>query len=113
MKKVNNINEKADLIKKVSRLYLSKKEERLFQKIQEKGFKEWNDHDIEFLNSLYDLHYHPVLSIGGMDIYPYEQEIQIKKETDEKRVNANKRLAEEPFSLWFKDVRNYNKKYDS
>lgn len=105
--------DKADLIKKVSKLMLSKKEEKLLQKIQEKGFKDWNDYDIEFLNLLYDLHYHPVLSIGGMDIYPYDQEIQIKKELEEKRVNAIKGLAEEPFSLWFKDVRNYNKKYDS
>ena len=99
--------EKTDLIKKVTRLCLSKKEERLFQKIQEMGFKDWNDYDIEFLNLLYDLHYHPVLSIGGCDIYPYNQEIQIIKETEEKRTNAIKRLAEEPYSLWFKNLRNY------
>ncbi len=99
--------DKSDLIKKVSKLMLSKKEEKLLQKIQEKGFKDWNDYDIEFLNLLSDLHYHPVLSIGGMDIYPYDQEIQIKKELEEKRVNAINRLAEEPFSLWFRDVRNY------
>jgi len=112
MKKVNNINEKADLIKKVSRLYLSKKEERLFQKIQEKGFKEWNDHDIEFLNLLYDLHHLPVLSIGGCDLYSYAQEIQIRKESEDKRANAMIRLEQEPYSLWFKDVRNYHKKYE-
>jgi len=103
--------EKTDLIKKVTRLCLSKKEERLFQKIQEMGFKDWNDYDIEFLNLLYDLHYHPVLSIGGIDIYPYAQELQIRKETEEKKANAIKRLAEVPYSLWFKDVRNYTKNH--
>lgn len=99
--------EKADLIKKLSRLYLSKKEERLFQKIQEKGFKEWNDYDIEFLRLLYDLHYYPILTVGGCDLYPYEQEIQIKKDMEEKRANVIKRFAEVPYALWFKDVRNY------
>ena len=104
--KISN-KEKVELIKKVSKLMLSKKEEKLLQKIQENGFQDWNDYDIEFLNLLYDLHYHPVLSIGGCDIYPYNQEIQIIKETEEKRTNAIKRLAEEPYSLWFKNLRNY------
>ena len=99
--------EKADLFKKVSKLMLSKKEEKLLQKIQEKGFKDWNDYDIEFLNLMYDLHYHPVLSIGGCDIYPYNQEIQIRKETEEKKAHAIKRLDDEPYSLWFKNIRNY------
>ena len=103
--------EKTDLIKKVTRLYLSKKEERLFQKIQEKGFKEWDDYDIEFLFLLYDLHYIPVLGVFGCDLYPYEQANQIRKELDEKRANAIKRFEEEPFSLWFKDVRNYTKSH--
>ena len=104
--KISN-KEKVELIKKVCRLMLSKKEENLFQKIQEKGFKDWNDYDIEFLNLLYDLHYHPVLSIGGISIYPYDQEVQIEKELEEKKANAIKRLDEEPYSLWFKNLRNY------
>ena len=99
----------ADLLKEVSKLMLSKKEEKLLQKIQEKGFKDWNDYDIEFLNLLYDLHYHPVLGIGGMDIYPFEQTTQMGKEFEEKRAYAIKRLAEEPFELWLKDVSNYDK----
>lgn len=107
MEKKYTTKNKADLIKKVCCLMLSKKEEKLQCKIQEKGFKNWNDCDIEFLNLLYDLHYHTVLSIGGCDIYPYEQEMQIIKETEGKRAFAIKRLEEQPFSLWFKDVRNY------
>jgi hypothetical protein len=99
--------EKAELVKKVCRLMLSKKEERLFQKIQEKGFKNWNDDDIEFLNLLNDSHYFPILGFCGCSSYPYEQEIQIKKEFEEKRANATKRLAEKPYSLWFKNARNY------
>lgn len=113
MGKIITSKDKADLIKKISRLYLSKKEERLFQKIQERGFKLWNVHDMEFLNLLYDLHYHPILGVFGCSLYSSEQEFQIKKETAEKRAHAIKRLTEEPFSLWFKDVRNYHKKYDS
>jgi len=111
-KEISN-KDKADLIKKVIKLMLFKKEVKLLQKIQEKGFKLWNDHDIEFLNLLYDLHYFPVLGVFGCSLYSMEQEFQIKKETAEKKANAINRLAEEPFSLWFKDVRNYNKKYDS
>jgi len=107
-KEISN-KDKADLIKKVIKLMLSKKEEKLLQKIQEKGFKLWNDHDIEFLNLIYDLHYYPILGVFGCSLYSSEQEFQIKKETEEKRENAIKRLAEEPFSLWFKDVRNYKR----
>jgi len=99
--------EKTELIKKVSRLFLSKKENNLFQKILEKGSKNWNDNDIEFLMLLYDEHYYPILSMGGMDIYPWEQTEEIKREADAKRENAFKRLSEEPYSLWFKDVRHY------
>jgi len=110
-KEISNKN-MADLLKEISKLMLFRKEETLCQKIQEKGFKGWNDYDIEFLNLLYDLHYHPVLSIGGCDLYPYAQEIQIKKEFEEKRAYAIKKLAEEPFSLWFKDVRNFDRKYE-
>ena len=52
-----NTKEKTELIKKVSNLdtRLSNKEKKLFQKVLEKGLKNWNDHDVEFLMLLYDL----------------------------------------------------------
>lgn len=98
---------KTDVIKNVSGLSLSKKENNLFQKILEKGLKKWNDNDVEFLTLLYDIHLHPVLHLGGMDIYPHEQEIKIKNENRIRQENAFKRLSEEPYSLWFKNARNY------
>jgi hypothetical protein len=103
----NNSKEKTDLIKKVSGLCLSKKENNLFQKILEKGSRNWNENDIEFLTLLYDIHYHPILSLGGMDIYPLEQTVQIKRETKVKREKAAIRLTEEPYALWFKNLRYY------
>jgi hypothetical protein len=97
--------DKTDLIQRVSKLSLSKKEDKLIQKILVKGLKNWNDNDIEFLTLLYDLHYYPILSIGGIDISNRPDEI--RREAEVKRENAIKRLIEEPYSLWFKDVRNY------
>jgi hypothetical protein len=99
--------DKQDLIKKVSKLYLSKKENNLFGKILVKGIKDWNDNDIEFLTSLYDLHYYPILSAGGMDIYPWAQTEEIRRETEAKKEKAIIRLTKEPYSLWFKNSRNY------
>jgi hypothetical protein len=101
--------EKTELIKKVSNLdtRLSNKEKKLFQKVLEKGTKNWSDYDIEFLILLYDEHYYPTLCAFGIDIYPYEQHEQIRRETMAKQDNARKRLVEEPFSSWFKDVRHY------
>jgi hypothetical protein len=100
--------EKTELIKKVSRLYLSKKEDKLFQKILEKGVNNWNDNDIEFLTLLQNIHYHLPLSIGGLDIYGDRTE-QIKIAEDIKRKIALHRLAEEPFSLWLKNIKKYDK----
>jgi hypothetical protein len=102
-----NPKERTELIKKVSRLTLSAKEYRLFQKVLEKGFKNWNDNDIDLLRLLYDLHYYPTLCAFGVDLYPYEQTEQIRREIEEKRAIASKRLKEEPYSMWFKDARNY------
>jgi hypothetical protein len=99
--------EKTDLIKKLSRLCLSKKESNLFQKILEKGQRNWDKNDVEFLTLLYDIHYHPTLSIGGMDIYPWEQTVQIQRETKARREKAAERLTEEPYALWFKNLRYY------
>jgi hypothetical protein len=99
--------EKAELIKNVSKLSLSGKENKLFQKVIEKGSKNWNDNDIEFLTFLYDLHYNPILSIGGVDIYPWEQTVQIQRETKARREKAAERLTEEPYALWFKNLRYY------
>jgi len=99
--------EKTELIKKVSKLSLSAKENKLFQKILGKGIKKWNNKDVEFLTLLYDMHHYPVLSMGVIDIYPYEQHDQIQREAKAKRENAIKRLTEEPYSLWFKDARHY------
>lgn len=103
----NNKKDITDLIRKLSGLCLSKKENNLFQKILEKGSKNWNNNDQEFLMLLYDLHHHPVLSIGGLDIYPWEQTLQIQRETKVKRESASKRLTEEPYALWFKNLRYY------
>ena len=102
-------NEKADLVKRVSDLdyWLSKKEKNLFQKILEKGIKNWSENDIEFLSLLYNLYYSIPLEACGLSIYPYEQELQIKREEKEKKEFAMNRLNEEPYSLWFKNVRNY------
>lgn len=99
--------EKRVLIKKMSGLWLSKKENNLFQKILEKGFGDWNENDVEFLTLLCDIHYNPILSFGGMDIYPWGQTVQIQRETKVKRESASKRLTEEPYALWFKNLRNY------
>lgn len=101
--------ERADLVKKVSNLdfRLSKKEKNLFQKILEKGIKNWSENDIEFLSLLHDLHYSIPLGACGLSIYPYEQELQIEREEKEKKDFAMKRLNEEPYSLWFKNARNY------
>lgn len=103
----NSTKEKSDIIKKVSGLNLSKKEDKLFQKILEKGTKHWSDNDMEFLLILYDIHYFPILNFGGMCIVPWEQKEEIRKETERKQENALKRLADEPYSLWLKNVRNY------
>lgn len=103
----NNSKIKTDLIMKLSKLCLSKKENILFHKIVEKGTKNLNDNDLEFLRLLYDLHYHPVFSAGGMDIYPWEQAELLKKEVDNKREKAAARLKEEPYSLWFKNSKHY------
>ena len=104
-----NTKEKTELIKKVSNLdiRLSKKEKKLFQKVLEKGLKNWNDFDVEFLTLLYDLHYYPTLRVFGVEIYPHEQTEQIEREIRAKQENAFKRLTEEPYSLWFKNVRHY------
>lgn len=103
----NNKKDTTDLVKKVSKLCLSKKENSLFQKILEKGYRNWNEYDQEFLSLLYELHHHPVLSIGGIDIYPWEQAENIKREVESKREKAFVRLTEEPFSLWIKNLRYY------
>lgn len=102
--------ERADLIKKVSNLdlRLSKKEKNLFQKILEKGIKNWSESDIKFLSLLYDLHYSIPLGAFGFSIYPYEQEEQIRREEQEKKEFAMKRLNEEPYSSWFQNIRKYN-----
>ncbi len=102
-----NSKEKTELIKKVSGLSLYSKENKLFQKILEKGMKNWNDNDIEFLRLLYDIHHYPTLSAGGIDIYPWEQTEQIRRETKTRQENALKRLSEEPYSLWLKNLRNF------
>jgi hypothetical protein len=104
-----NTKEKTELIKKVSNLdtRLSNKEKKLFQKVLEKGTKNWSDYDIEFLMLLYDEHYYPILSAFGARFYDWKQEEEIKRETKAKQDNACQRLAEEPYSLWFKDVRHY------
>ena len=101
--------ERADLIKRVSNLdfRFSKKEKNLFQKVLEKGIENWSENDIEFLSLLYNLYYSIPLEACGLSIYPYEQELQIKREEKEKKEFAMNRLNEEPYSLWFKNVRNY------
>jgi hypothetical protein len=106
---IKSSKEKTDLIKKVSSLdaSLSNKEKNLFQKVLEKGFKNWNDCDIEFLTLLYDLHHYSMLRAFGVEICPHEQTEQIEREEKLNRDNARKRLAEEPYSLWFKDIRHY------
>ncbi len=109
--KVTQINTKGktDLIKKVSKLNLSKKHDKLYQKILEKGLKNWSDDDIEFLRLLVDIHYFPRLNFGGICICPLEQAEEIEREAEIKRENALKRLTDEPYSLWLKNVRNYKK----
>jgi hypothetical protein len=102
-----NAKERTELIKKVTRLQLSTKENKLFQKILEKGFKNWNNSDLEFLTLLYDLHYNPTLYAFGMDIYPHEQTEKIRKETKVKQEYALQRFTEEPYASWFRNVRNY------
>ncbi|HQF37287.1 MAG TPA: hypothetical protein PLL26_06660 [Candidatus Dojkabacteria bacterium] len=101
--------ERADLVKKVSSLdfQLSKKEKNLFQKILEKGIKNWSENDIEFISLLYDLHYSIPLGVCGCSIYPYEQEEQIIREEKAKKEFAVNRLNEEPYSLWFQNIRKY------
>lgn len=99
--------EKTELIRSVSRLCLSKKENNLFQKILEKGVRNWNDNDVEFLTLLYDLYYYPTLNAFGVEIYPHEQTVQIQRETKAKREKAAERLTEEPYALWFKNLRYY------
>jgi hypothetical protein len=59
------------------------------------------------LTLLYDLHYSPTLSIGGFDIYPWEQTEEIRRETETKNEKAIIRLTKEPYSLWLKNLRNY------
>jgi hypothetical protein len=71
------------------------------------GIKDWNETDIEFLTLLYDLHYYPTLYVGGMDIYPSKQTEDIRRETEAKKEKAIIRLTKEPYSLWFKNSRNY------
>lgn len=88
-------------------IHLSSKEKRLFQKVLEKGLKNWNDTDIEFLTLLNDLHNYSMLGVFSLGIFPNEQTKQIEREEKLNRENARKRLAEEPFSLWFKDIRHY------
>ena len=56
---------------------------------------------------LYDEHYYPILRAFGCELFPHEQTEQIEREIRAKRENAFKRLTEEPYSLWFKDVRHY------
>jgi hypothetical protein len=109
MAMIKSSKEKTDLIKKVSRLdtRLSNKEKKLFQKVLEKGLKNWTDSDIEFLTLLYDLHHYSMLHAFGVEIFPHEQTEQIEREEKLNRENARKRLAEEPYSLWFKDIRHY------
>ena len=100
--------DKLDLIRRVSVMNLTKKENILFQKILEKGINEWNENDIPFLMLLYDLHHIPTLSVGGLDIYPYAQTEEIRRESNAKREIAKIKLTEEPFSLWIKNARNYS-----
>lgn len=109
MKEMISNKIKVDIIQKVSKLCLSAKESKLFSKVLEKGIKNWNDIDIEFLNLLYEKHHFPALTMACLDIYPWEQQESIKRDTLQKRENAVKRLAEEPYSSWFKDVRHYAK----
>ena len=56
---------------------------------------------------LYDIHFHPILGAFGVEIFPHEQTEQIRREAEAKRAKAVKRLNEEPYSLWFKNVRHY------
>lgn len=109
MKEVITIKEKTELIKKISNLdiRLSKKEKKLFQKVLEKGTKNWSDYDIEFLMLLYDLHHYPIFNVFPTSSDDWKQEPEIKREIREKHETAFKRLTEEPYSLWFKDVRHY------
>ena len=107
MKSINTDKEKTDLVKKVSKMCLSRKEQKLFEKVLEKGFKAWNEFDTEFLMLLYDIHYYPCLSAGGIDIIPFNQQDDIKREIEAKKGNALKRLTEDPYALWFKNARNY------
>jgi len=100
-----NTKEKSDLLKKVSGVLLSKKENRLFEKILEKGLKNWSATDVEFLTILYDLHHIPKLSFGGLDISNNAE--KIRKEIEIKRESASNKLMQEPYSMWFKNVRNY------
>ena len=106
---IKSSKEKTDLIKKVSRLdtRLSNKEKKLFQKVLEKGLKNWNDNDVEFLTLLYDLHNYSMLGVFSLGFFPNEQTEKIEREEKLNRENARKRLAEEPYSLWFKDIRHY------
>jgi hypothetical protein len=107
MKSVNTDKGKMDLIKKLSRMCLSKKENRLLEKILVKGLKNWNEHDVEYLALLYDIHYCPSFSIGGLDIISYSQQDEIGREIKENKENALQRLTEEPYASWFKNARNY------
>jgi hypothetical protein len=108
MKSVNTDKEKADLINEVSRLYLPKKENRLFKKIWEKGFKNWNEKDIEFLTLIHIVHQYPYFGkVGGLDILPYWEQDEIEREIKVKKEIALQRLTEEPYASWLKNARNY------
>jgi hypothetical protein len=107
MKSVNTDKEKMDLIKKLLRMYLSKKENILFEKNLGKGLKNWNENDVEYLALLYDIHYCPSFSIGGLDIIPYSQQDEIAREIKANKENALQRLTEEPYASWYKNARDY------
>ncbi len=85
----------------------NRKEKRLYEKIIEKNIENWNENDIEFLNLLYDLHHFTPTAIGGMDIYPADQAREIQMNENQKKMKAQDRIKEEPFSLWFENLRNY------
>jgi len=111
MKSKDSEHEKAktDLVKKVSKIEhrLSKKENRLFEKILFKGLENWNHNDREFLELVIDLHTYTPTSVGGMDIYPAALVDEIRKKEARNRMNVIERLKEEPYVSWIQNLRTY------
>lgn len=60
--------EKRKLVEKVAALAFSKKEKDWFWKLITKPMKDWSDDEIVILTVLYDAHYIPLFSCGGIDI---------------------------------------------